>query len=162
MPLTKRQFQVLFFLDRFVQEKGYCPSFDEIGKSLHLSSLATVHKHLNTLERKGFIRRDYNRSRSIEVVNREPSTSSQGEASGRRRRGLLKICSCPVGPHCPQSPLEAVPSSEPFAEGVRRKQECLYCSGKEHLDGRGSYRDGDFVVVEKTQSAEDSVPWCTD
>src|SRR5262245_2523335 len=45
MPLTKRQFQVLSFLDRFVQEKGYCPSFDEIGKSLRLSSLATVHKH---------------------------------------------------------------------------------------------------------------------
>src|SRR5262245_4401116 len=72
MPLTKRQFQVLLFLDRFVQEKGYCPSFDEIGRSLRLSSLATVHKHINTLERKGFIRRDYKRSRSIEVVNREP------------------------------------------------------------------------------------------
>ena len=73
MPLTKRQFQVLLLLDRFVQEKGYCPELStKSEKALHLSSLATVHKHINTLERKGFIRRDYNRSRSIEVVNREP------------------------------------------------------------------------------------------
>ena len=72
VALTRRQYQVLAFLDSFVRERGYCPSYDVVRKSMGLASLATVHKHLNTLERKGFIHRDSNRSRSIEVINRQP------------------------------------------------------------------------------------------
>jgi repressor LexA len=68
MALTRRQKQVLDFLEDFINRRGYSPSFEEIGKALHLSSLATVHKHVENLERKGFIRRGYNRSRSIDVV----------------------------------------------------------------------------------------------
>ena len=72
MALTKRQFQVLQFLDSFINLKGYCPSYNEVRKNLNLSSLATIHKHIKTLERKGFIRRNPNRSRSIELINRQP------------------------------------------------------------------------------------------
>ena len=72
MALTKRQFQVLQFLDSFINLKGYCPSYNEVRKNLKLSSLATIHKHIKTLERKGFIRRNPNRSRSIELINRQP------------------------------------------------------------------------------------------
>src|SRR2546425_5628384 len=43
-------------------------SFEEIGKGMKLTSLATVHKHITTLEKKGFIRRGYNQSRSIEIL----------------------------------------------------------------------------------------------
>jgi len=68
MALTRRQKQVLDFLVGFINRQGYSPSFEEIGDSLGLSSLATVHKHLDTLEKKGFIRRGYNQSRSVEVV----------------------------------------------------------------------------------------------
>ena len=68
MALTRRQKQVLDFLVGFINRKGYSPSFEEIGSSLDLSSLATVHRHLETLEKKGFIRRGYNQSRSVEVV----------------------------------------------------------------------------------------------
>jgi repressor LexA len=68
MALTRRQKQVLDFLVSFINKHGYSPSFEEIGASLELSSLATVHKHMETLERKGFIKRGYNRSRSVEVV----------------------------------------------------------------------------------------------
>jgi repressor LexA len=68
MALTRRQKQVLDFLVSFINRHGYSPSFEEIGASLKLSSLATVHKHLQTLEKKGFIRRGYNQSRSVEVV----------------------------------------------------------------------------------------------
>src|SRR5450755_1290385 len=66
--LTKRQKQVLDYLVGFLNKHGYAPSFDEIARALKLTSLATVHKHLSTLERKGFVRRGYNQSRSIEVV----------------------------------------------------------------------------------------------
>ena len=68
MTLTKRQKEVLNYLVGFINKNGYSPSFEEIGRALKLTSLATVHKHLSTLERKGFVRRGYNQSRSIEVM----------------------------------------------------------------------------------------------
>ena len=74
MALTKRQYQVLHFLDSFINLKGYCPSYNEVRENLELSSLATIHKHIKTLEKKGFIRRNPNRSRSIELINRQPFT----------------------------------------------------------------------------------------
>ena len=47
---------------------GYSPSFEEIAEGLGLSSLATVHKHITNLEEKSLLRRDYNRSRSIDLL----------------------------------------------------------------------------------------------
>src|SRR5579859_4748398 len=68
MAITKRQRQVYDFLQEFIQRNGYSPSFEEIGDGLGLSSLATVHKHISNLEKKGLLKRDYNRSRSIDVL----------------------------------------------------------------------------------------------
>ena len=68
MALTRRQRQVYDFIAGFVQSHGYSPSFEEIGNGLGLSSLATVHKHVSNLEKKGLLRRDYNRSRSIDLL----------------------------------------------------------------------------------------------
>ena len=53
---------------RIRRKHGYSPSFEEIGEGLGLSSLATVHKHISNLENKGLLRRDYNRSRSIDLL----------------------------------------------------------------------------------------------
>src|SRR5881397_1305259 len=68
MAITKRQRQVYDFLHDFIQRNCYSPSFEEIGDGLGLSSLATVHKHVSNLEKKGLLKRDYNRSRSIDVL----------------------------------------------------------------------------------------------
>ena len=68
LPLTKRQREILDYLNEFVQQHGYAPSLEEIGRRFSLSSLATVHKHLTNLQEKGFIRRAWNRSRSVELV----------------------------------------------------------------------------------------------
>src|SRR2546423_14854873 len=68
MALTKRQKEVLDYLISFETKHGYSPSFKEIGKGLKLTSLATCYKHITTLEKKGFIRRGYNQSRSIEIL----------------------------------------------------------------------------------------------
>ena len=67
-PLTKRQREILDYLNDFIQQHGYAPSLEEIGRRFNLSSLATVHKHLTNLEEKGFIKRAWNRSRSVELV----------------------------------------------------------------------------------------------
>ena len=66
-PLTKRQREILDYLNEFIQQHGYAPSLEEIGRRFSLSSLATVHKHLTNLQDKGFIRRAWNRSRSVEL-----------------------------------------------------------------------------------------------
>ena len=49
-PLTKRQREILDYLNEFIQHHGYAPSLEEIGRRFALSSLATVHKHLKNLE----------------------------------------------------------------------------------------------------------------
>src|ERR1022692_5275073 len=70
MALTKRQKQVLDFIANFVDENGYCPSFEEIARGLELASLATVHKHISVLESKNYLKRGFNQSRSLELTPR--------------------------------------------------------------------------------------------
>ena len=68
VPLTKRQREILDYLNDFIQQHGYAPSLEEIGRRFNLSSLATVHKHLTNLQEKGVIKRAWNRSRSVELI----------------------------------------------------------------------------------------------
>src|SRR2546430_2136549 len=68
MAITKRQRELYDYLSRFVAENGYSPSYEEIKGGMGLSSLATVHKHVTNLEKKGLLTRDYNRSRSIDLL----------------------------------------------------------------------------------------------
>lgn len=67
MALTRRQKEVLDLIARFVDDKGYSPSYEEIAAGLGLASLATVHKHISALEAKNYLKRGFNQSRSIEV-----------------------------------------------------------------------------------------------
>jgi repressor LexA len=68
MALTKRQRQVLDFIAHFLDDSGYCPSYEEIARGLELASLATVHKHISVLETKGYLKRGFNQSRSLELA----------------------------------------------------------------------------------------------
>ena len=67
--LNKRQQDILEFIQRNIQRKGYPPSVREIGEAVGLSSSSTVHGHLNQLEEKGYIRRDPTKPRAIEILN---------------------------------------------------------------------------------------------
>ncbi len=73
MHLTKRQKQVYDFIREYLERHGYAPSLEETAKRFGLSSVATVHKHVQNLVEKGLLRKSWNRSRSIEVVD-VPST----------------------------------------------------------------------------------------
>src|SRR4026208_1587466 len=68
LPLTKRQREILDYLNEFIQRHGYAPSLEEIGRQFSLSSLATVHKDLTNPPAKGRTKRAWNRSRSVELV----------------------------------------------------------------------------------------------
>ena len=68
MALTKRQKEFLDFLAGFVEQNHYNPSCEEIAAGLKLASLATVHKHMLALESKQYLKRSFNRSRSLEIA----------------------------------------------------------------------------------------------
>lgn len=69
--LTQKQEQILNCIKKSLKEKGYPPSVRELCLAVGLSSTSTVHSHLNTLERKGYIRRDPSKPRTIEVLDEE-------------------------------------------------------------------------------------------
>ncbi|CAN5436733.1 MAG: transcriptional repressor LexA [Acidimicrobiia bacterium] len=67
-PLTQRQQQILDLIHDTVLDRGYPPSVREIGDAVGLSSPSTVHSHLSTLVREGYLRRDPSKPRAIEVL----------------------------------------------------------------------------------------------
>ncbi len=147
MTLTKRQKQVLDFLVTFHDKHGYSPSFEEMARSLKLTSLATVHKHISTLERKGFIRRGYNQSRSIEVVQLPKSVR---EEVIERYAAELPL----AGRIAAGRPLEAVEEKETFSLGEFSRGEhrfVLQVKGNSMIEDH--IMDGDFIVVEESQVA---------
>ena len=85
MALTRRQWQVLEFIAGFIRECGYSPSYEEICEGLKVSSLATVHKHVSTLEQKGFLVRGPHQSRSIEFGPRYYQKRASALASSAAR-----------------------------------------------------------------------------
>jgi repressor LexA len=147
MALTKRQKEVLDYLVSFLNKHGYSPSFEEIAKSLKLTSLATVHKHITTLERKGFVRRGYNQSRSIEVLQLPKPVREQVI---ERRVVELPL----AGRIAAGRPLEAVEDRETISLGDFARSSNVFVlevKGNSMVDDH--ILDGDFIVVEQTQVA---------
>jgi repressor LexA len=140
MSVTRRQKEVLDFISNFVQRNGYSPSFEEIARGLSLKSLATVHKHITNLQKKGLLQRDHNRSRSIDVL---PPRSK-----GKRERLPL------LGRIAAGQPVEAMETSETIALGDiigNREVFALQVRGDSMRDEH--IVDGDYVLVEHTSSA---------
>lgn len=149
MALTKRQRQVYDFISEFVQHNGYSPSFEEIGVGMGLSSLATVHKHISNLEAKGLLRRDYNRSRSIDLVAPK-GRMKQAMAAAATGSSVLPF----AGRIAAGRPIEQVETPETIclADFTGDKDVfVLEVSGESMQDEH--IVDGDYVMVEKTQSA---------
>src|SRR5271168_3178244 len=147
MALTKRQKEVLDYLVSFDNKHGYAPSFEEIGKGLKLTSLATVHKHITTLEKKGFIRRGYNQSRSIEILQLPKPVKDQ--ISDRRIQELPLVGRIAAG-----RPLEAVEERETLSLGDFARggnSFVLQVKGSSMIEDH--IMDGDYVVCEQTQVA---------
>ena len=167
MALTRRQKQVLDFLVSFINRKGYSPSFEEIGSSLKVSSLATVHKHMETLERKGFIRRGHNQSRSVEVVAMPgpvPFTKTVIRSKGAgplqpeawASSAALDRLEFPLlGRIAAGQPVEAIPDPQTFSLGdfTRGKSNIfvLRVKGDSMIDDH--ICDGDYILVEGAGTA---------
>lgn len=144
MPLTKRQKEVLSYLEGYISEHGYAPSFEEIARHFRFQSLATVHEHLTNLERKGCIRRSYNESRSVEVLPpRGTGTASEIPLLGRVAAGL------PIEALMHEETI-AVPDDMLPARGGPNY--ALKVVGESMIDEQ--IQDGDLVVVHGRQTAQ--------
>lgn len=143
MAMTKRQKEILTYLELHIRDHGYAPSFEEIAEHFGFQSLATVHEHLTNLERKGYIRRTYNESRSIEVL---PPKGTAG-ATDIPLLGLVAA----------GAPIEAVVHGETLAVpdqmlSRRGPNYALKVRGDSMIDDH--IVDGDFVVIHGRQAAD--------
>ena len=149
MALTKRQREVYEFIHQFVEKHGYSPSFEEIGEGMGLSSLATVHKHLTNLEKKGMLKRDYNRSRSIDVI---PQRQAKTRLKEMAMESALEL---PLrGKIAAGRLVESVEQNETISlNDVTRSKDVfvLQVTGDSMQDEH--IVDGDYVMIEKVRTA---------
>jgi len=150
MALTKRQKEVLEFLADFIDKNRYSPSYEELADGLSLNSLATIHKHISSLESKGYLRRAFNQSRSLEIAPRYA-------AEVEKRRAVETGLAVPLlGKIAAGVPVEAVANPE-----MLHFQDFAGDAGTYALQVRGESMiedhicNGDFVLIQKTDSVRD-------
>ena len=149
MALTRRQKEVLDFIAAYQVENGYSPSYEEIARGLKLASIATVHKHISALDKKNYLQRSHNQSRSIEVAPRYLQ-----EQRRNRQQASLEV---PVlGTIAAGKPVETFddPTSVSFADFVGHKDTyALRVRGDSMIEDH--ICEGDMILVENAVQARD-------
>jgi repressor LexA len=151
MALTRRQKQVLDFIAKFLEENGYSPSYDEIAAGLDLASLATVHKHIRSLEAKHYVRCGHNQSRSLDL------SPKYFQEQRRHREEAAASLEIPLaGRIAAGAPVESVEGRETFnlADFVRSGETfALQVRGDSMIEDH--ICDGDLVLVERASEPRD-------
>ena len=146
--ITTKQAETLTFIKKFMVEHGFPPSVREICKGMNLNSPATVHAHLKQLEKKGIIRKEASKFRTIELLVENEFEDKKDDLI---KVPLLGKISC-------GSPIEAIEQPNEFfdlpASLVPPKQTIftLKCSGDSMINV-GIY-DGDYVIIQKQKVAK--------
>ena len=142
MNPTPRQKQILDFVTRSIERRGYAPSIQEICDHFDLASTATVHKHLKNLAARGLLNRESNRSRAIEVPPPVPVETVEIPLLGRVAAGV---------------PIDAIANADTIsipADWVGRGEKfALRVKGDSMIDAH--IEDGDVVVVDRKEVARD-------
>src|SRR3990170_7964329 len=138
--LTKRQKEVLDFVESYSQKKGYSPSFEEIRKHLKLASVSTVHFHISKIKEGGYLGKKKNKARAISVTEKE---------------SLVKIPL--LGTIAAGEPIEAIQDKEMIAvpkSKIPSSSEvyALRVVGSSMIDE--NINDGDIVLVRQQETAE--------
>lgn len=140
--LSKRQKQLFDFIRNFIKTHDYPPSLEEIAGHFRLSAVSTVHYHVAQLIRKGYLNKRWNANRSLEII--EHSSSAVGV--------VVPL----LGTIAAGSPIEAIEGTEtielPPSLLGRRDTYVLRVQGDSMIEEH--IRDGDFVVVEKREAAD--------
>lgn len=140
----KRQKQILDYIKQHIQSKGSAPTLKEIAQAIGVSSLATVHEHLTTLEEKNLLKRSTGKNRTMEVVEKDLSQSDGIEVP---ILGFI-AAGAPIEPYTDPNASFSIPNS--FVSGNKRTY-VLQVKGDSMIEEQ--IRDGDFVVIEQTEDA---------
>jgi repressor LexA len=146
--LTSRQQQVLEGIHQIINEKGYPPTVREIGERLGLRSSCTVQRHLEALERKGYIKRDRTKARSVEIVQAPDPT-------------MIPVPMIPVpvvGTVPAGQPVLAAENIEevfPLPRDVVKDDQCFMLQVEGDSMIEAGIFDGDYVVVRQQPYADD-------
>jgi len=138
--LTKRQKQILDFIESFIKNKDYSPSLEEIKKHFKLKSVSNIHDHLKKLQREGYLNRETNRPRSIGLYKKTSTIEIP----------LLGLIAA-------GTPIEAISNPEPIRvpKNMLSKQGLHYAlkvKGNSMIDE--DIYDGDIVVIRRQETAE--------
>ena len=145
--LYRRQKQIVNFLNRYIEKFGHAPTLVEIAKHLGVRSLATVHEHLQVLEKKGLIKKISGISRGIELID---------QGIGKLVKGIeLPIlgfiaAGAPIEPYTDPNSRFTVPDN---MISPSKKSYVLQVKGESMIEE--GILDGDFVVVEEANQARD-------
>ena len=137
MPnLTKKQKEILDYITEFIQVNQYAPSYREIADHFGLSSTATVHEHIKSLEDKGLLSSQHNIARSLEVVEHRFGKYVELPLAGLITAG---------------SPIEAVETNETIAvpQNMVKDENSFVLKVKGESMIEEGILDGDYVVVER-------------
>lgn len=157
--LTKRQLEILEFIQQYLDEKGYPPTVRDIGGAVGLTSSSTVHAHLANLEKAGAIRRDPTKPRALEILGDKVARPVADAARRAADRVSDAVSGLPlVGAVAAGGPILAEQNIEEYIDVPR-------IAGGDSADFVLSVRgdsmekagilDGDFVVVKSQQTARD-------
>ncbi len=140
-PLTRRQKEILDYIQSFIEENGYAPSYREIAYYFELSSTGTVAEYINILQDKGYLTKEDMDARSIQLT---PTF-----ASG------IELCMVPLeGVIDAGKPIEAIRSSETIdipKDMMGKKTFALRVRGESMIED--GILEGDYVIIEQTSSA---------
>ncbi len=143
VTLYKRQRQIVDYIAQYIQKNGFSPTLKEIAKAIGVSSLATVHEHLQALERKNVIKRHEGTVRGIEMVDR--TFLRVTDSIDLPILGFIAAGS-PIEPYTDD---EATFKVSPEMVSAKKRSYILQVKGQsmieDHID------DGDYVVIEETQ-----------
>lgn len=145
-PISDKQAQILEYIKDQIMEKGYPPAVREICEAVHLKSTSSVHSHLATLEKRGYIRRDPTKPRAIEICDDNFQVLRTETASlpvvGRVAAGEPILAEQNIESYFPV-PAEYVPRGESFV---------LKVHGTSMINA--GIMDGDYIFVNSCRNAE--------
>lgn len=150
MPVTlyNRQRQILDYVAQYIQSRGYSPTLSEIAKALGVSSLATVHEHLETMEKKGVIKRYDGTVRGMEILDKNAARRTDVHAAVDLPILGFIAAGQPIEPYTDPNASFAVP---PAMVSAKKRNFVLQVKGDSMIEA-GIY-DRDYVVVEQVEAA---------
>ena len=143
--ITEKQSEILEYIKAQILERGFPPAVREICEAVHLKSTSSVHSHLETLEKNGYIRRDPTKPRAIEILddafNLTRREMAQVPIVGRVAAGEPLLAEQNIEDYFP-IPVERLPNNQTFL--LKVKGESMINAG---------ILNGDYILVEQTPSA---------